>query len=89
MGANQKSQSCEIAQPPTKRATPVLLAGLTDVLVTGMLMRCIRVRPKPMAIGAKSLGSSPVRRKNLLHHSTRLKSINPSVTSTDISSTVI
>jgi len=28
-----------IAQSPTKRATPVLRAGLTDVLVTGMLIR--------------------------------------------------
>ncbi len=36
MGATQNSQSCPTAQSPTKTATPVLRAGLTDVLVTGM-----------------------------------------------------
>ncbi len=44
MGSTQKSQSCEIAQSPTKRATAVLLAGLTDVLVTGMLMGLLLLR---------------------------------------------
>ncbi len=39
MGATQKSHSWPMAQPPTKRAGPVLRAGLTEVLVTGMLMR--------------------------------------------------
>ena len=38
IGATQKSQSCSIAQPPTKSAGPVLRAGFTDVLVTGMLI---------------------------------------------------
>ena len=38
-GATQKSQSCAKAQSPTKMATPVLLAGLTEVLVTGMLIK--------------------------------------------------
>jgi hypothetical protein len=28
-----------MAQPPTTSAGPVLLAGLTEVFVTGMLMR--------------------------------------------------
>jgi len=39
IGATQKSQSWDRAQPPTKIAGPVLLAGLTEVLVTGMLIR--------------------------------------------------
>ena len=38
-GAAQNSQSCETAQSPTNNATPVLRAGFTEVLVTGMLMR--------------------------------------------------
>ncbi len=38
-GATQNSHSCAIAQPPTNRAGPVLRAGLTEVFVTGMLMR--------------------------------------------------
>ena len=38
-GAAQNSQSCETAQSPTNSATPVLRAGFTEVLVTGMLMR--------------------------------------------------
>ena len=39
IGASQKSQSWESAQPPTKIAGPVLLAGLTEVLVTEMLIK--------------------------------------------------
>jgi hypothetical protein len=35
----------------------VLRAGLTEVLVTGMLMRWISVSARPMAIGAKPAGA--------------------------------
>ena len=52
IGATQKSQSCASAQPPTKSAGPVLRAGFTEVLVTGMLIRWISVRQRPIAIGA-------------------------------------
>ena len=38
-GASQKSHSWDIAHPPWNIATPELLAGLTDVLVIGMLIR--------------------------------------------------
>ena len=38
-GATQNSQSWWIAQPPATTATPVLRAGFTEVLVTGMLTR--------------------------------------------------
>ena len=55
MGASQNSHNCPRAQPPTKRAGPVLRAGLTDRLVTGMPIRWISVRPRPMAMGAKPL----------------------------------
>src|SRR5512139_1488776 len=57
IGATQNSQSCCSAQPPTTSAGPVLRAGFTEVLVTGMLTRWISVRPRPMAIGAKPLGA--------------------------------
>jgi len=43
IGATQKSQSWDRAQPPTKIAGPVLLAGLTEVLVTGMLIKCFAI----------------------------------------------
>ena len=56
-GASQKNHSCAKAQPPTINAGPVLLAGFTEVLVTGMLMRCINVKAKPMAKAAKPLGA--------------------------------
>src|ERR1700690_1214297 len=36
IGASQNSQSCSSAHPPTNTAGPVLRAGLTDVLVTGI-----------------------------------------------------
>jgi len=55
IGATQKSHSCPKAQPPANSATPVLRAGFTDVLVTGMLIRWIRVRQSPIAIGAKCI----------------------------------
>ena len=38
-GATQKSHNCCTAQPQTKSAGPVLRAGLTDRLVTGMPIR--------------------------------------------------
>ena len=52
IGATQKSHSCCTAQPPTKKAVAVLRAGFTEVLVTGMLIRWISVRQRPIAIGA-------------------------------------
>jgi hypothetical protein len=38
-------------------AGPVLLAGFTEVPVTGMLMRWMSVSPNPIAIGAKPAGA--------------------------------
>jgi hypothetical protein len=35
----------------------VLRAGFTEVFVTGMLIRWMSVRPRPMAIGAKPRGA--------------------------------
>ena len=43
------SQSWPSAQPPAKSAGPMLRAGLTEVLVTGMLTRWISVSPNPIA----------------------------------------
>jgi len=57
IGATQNIHSCAMAQPPTIRAGPVLRAGLTEVLVTGMLIRWIRVRQRPMATGARAAGA--------------------------------
>lgn len=39
IGITQNSHSWSSAQPPWKIATAVLRAGLTEVLVTGMLIR--------------------------------------------------
>src|SRR5580658_5820800 len=57
MGATQKSHNCSNAHPPTNTAGPVLRAGLTERLVTGMPIRWISVSPKPMAMGAKPFGA--------------------------------
>ena len=57
IGATQNSHSWAIAQSPTYKATAVLRAGLTEVLVTGMLIKWIRVRHNPIAIGAKPFGA--------------------------------
>ena len=43
MGANQNSHNCCSASPPTTNAGPVLRAGFTEVLVTGMLIRWMSV----------------------------------------------
>ena len=37
MGITQDIQSCDNAHPPTNTAGPVLRAGFTDVVVTGIL----------------------------------------------------
>ena len=60
-GATQNNHSCSSAQPPTKSAGPVLRAGFTEVLVTGMLIRWINVRARPIAIGAKPAGARSCR----------------------------
>ena len=39
MGAAQNNHNCSMAHEPWKSATPVLRAGLTEVLVTGILIR--------------------------------------------------
>jgi len=39
MGASQNNQSCAIYAPPAKSAGPVLRAGLTEALVTGIRKR--------------------------------------------------
>src|SRR5687768_9650637 len=44
------------AHPPTKIAGPMLRAGLTEVLVTGMPTRCTSVSTNPMEIPAKPTG---------------------------------
>src|SRR6185436_9811561 len=57
IGANQNSQSCASAQPPTKSAGPVLRAGLTDRFVTGIPIRWISVSDRPIAIPARPAGA--------------------------------
>ena len=52
--ATQKSQSCFTAMPPTNTATAVERAGFTDVFVTGMLMRWMSVRQRPIAMGSEN-----------------------------------
>jgi hypothetical protein len=39
-------------------AGPVLRAGFTEVFVTGMLIRWIKVSVRPMASGAKPIGGA-------------------------------
>ena len=57
IGASQNIQSCSNAMPPSINAGPVLRAGLTDVLVTGIEIKWINVSPNPMAIGANPAGA--------------------------------
>jgi hypothetical protein len=42
---------------PAKIAGPVLRAGLTEALVTGIAMRTMRVKVRPIASGAKPAGA--------------------------------
>src|SRR3546814_8873809 len=49
IGATQNSHNCCNAQPPAISAGPVLRAGLTDVLVTGMQIKWISVSDSPIA----------------------------------------
>jgi len=61
MGATQNIHSCATAQPPTNTAVPVLRAGFTERFVTGIPIRLISVRPRPMANGGKTRRSAMVR----------------------------
>ncbi|KAG1272376.1 hypothetical protein G6F64_015517 [Rhizopus arrhizus] len=58
-GATQNSHSWLTAPLPAKNATAVERAGFTEVLVTGMLIRWIRVSERPIASGAKPAGALP------------------------------
>ena len=58
MGASQNNHSCSSTSPPTNTAGAVEQAGFTEVLVTGMLMRWIRVELRPMAREANPMGAS-------------------------------
>ena len=51
------SHSCAIASLPANRPTPIDRAGFTDVFVTGMLIRWIRVRRGRWPAGASPLGA--------------------------------
>ena len=53
IGPIQNSQSWPIYAPPANSAGPVLRAGLTEVLVTGIEMRWMRVRARPIGMPAK------------------------------------
>src|ERR1700745_1070502 len=54
IGATQKSQSWPIYSPPANNAGPVLRAGLTEVLVTGIDTRWISVSARPIGMPAKT-----------------------------------
>ena len=56
-GATQNIHNCCSAHPPAKRAGPVLRAGFTDKLVTGMPIKWLNVSPRPIAIGATPGGA--------------------------------
>ena len=47
-------QTCDVE---SEASGPVLRAGFTDVLVTGMLIRWMSVSPRPMAMGANPAGA--------------------------------
>src|SRR6516164_5587956 len=53
IGASQNSQSWAIYSPPANSAGPVLRAGLTEVFVTGIDTRWIKVKASPIGIPAK------------------------------------
>ncbi len=57
MGKRMKTQSWASAQPPTKSAGARERAGFTLVLSTGMAIRWMRVRVRPMASGARPAGA--------------------------------
>ena len=59
IGASQNSHSCDSAPLPANSATAVERAGLTEVLVTGMEIRWIKVSASPMASGANPAGARP------------------------------
>ena len=53
IGIVMNSHNCGMYSPPAKIACEILRAGLTEVFVTGMLIKWIKVSIRPIAIGAK------------------------------------
>ena len=51
------SQTWPSGAEPANSAGPIERAGFTEVFVTGIDTRWIRVRPRPIAIGANPLGA--------------------------------
>src|SRR3978361_1707039 len=57
IGASQNNQSWPTYSAPANNAGPVLRAGLTEVLVTGIDTRWISVSARPMGIPANPLAA--------------------------------
>lgn len=57
MGPTMNNQIWASAALPANQATPNERARFSEVPVMGMLARWIRVKPRPIAIGAKPLGA--------------------------------
>ena len=79
IGATINIHTWLIAQPRWKIAVASERAGFSDVLVTGIEIRCILVSARPMAIGAKPLGARSsvepriTSRKNAVHTASIMK----------------
>jgi hypothetical protein len=56
-GATMNSQSWLNAHPPTNTAGPILRAGLTEVLVTGIPTKWIKTSTIPIGIPANPTGA--------------------------------
>src|SRR6185312_3549792 len=56
-GATQNSQSWPTYSPPANNAGPVLRAGFTEVFVTGMATRWIRVSASPIGMPANPVAA--------------------------------
>ncbi len=76
-GATMKSHTCDSALSPTISAGPRLRAGLTEVPVSGIPIRCTTVSASPMARPAKP--GEP----------TRLVAISTTSTQTNVSTTSV
>jgi hypothetical protein len=70
------SQTCPMAPFCAKIAVAMERAGLTEVLVTGIEIRWMSVRPSPMAIGAKPAGTALLVEPRIIRRNAAVRTIS-------------
>lgn len=84
IGANQNNHNCEVYSPPANKAWLVERAGFTEVLDIGILIKWIKVSPRPIAIGANPLGALSFILPRMINKKNKVKTNSANSTETKL-----